>query len=199
MIIIETIGAFLATIVIGFILIRVVHKLVVYPWLYNYLFKRSLRLIREHGRGADEEINGEAILWNLSGRLRVVLILPLFLLTIVVVSTIVLTRNDILPMPVSIAIAVGFAFAYFGFIWVYLQLEQDGKTYCGRVVDIEWSTKSFVLDIGDGHKIEFESPDCNITDSFLVCGKKYLVGSYMYGWHMAPCDYYEWNDQKFPS
>jgi len=197
MIIIATIGAFVVTILVGFIIIKLVHRLIAYFWLYNYLFKRSLRLIRANGRGANEVINLEAITWNLSGRLRAVLIIPIFLLVAVVASAIVLQRNGILPMPVSMAISVGFVFAYFGFIWVYLQVEQEGKTYCGRVVDIIWSAKTFILDTGE-HKIEFECPESDIDDSFLVCGKKYLIGQYMYGWQMAPCDCYEWDDQKFP-
>ncbi|MBR5419383.1 hypothetical protein IK110_04015 [Candidatus Saccharibacteria bacterium] len=197
MIIIATIGAFLATAVLGYILSCVVHYLVVQPWLYGYLFKRSLRLIRANGRGANENINQAAIEWNLGGRLRVVLAVPAVLLIIIVVSVVLLLRNGILPMPVAVAIAIGYLLAYFWFIWIFLQKEQDGKMYCGRVIDIAWDTKTFIMDTGST-KIEFDCPESTINDSFLVCGKKYLIGYYLYGWQMAPCDYYEWNDRKFP-
>ena len=198
MIIIATIAAFAAAAVIGFLFIRAVHFFIMYFWLYRYLFRRALRYIKANGRGADDRANLTAIFKNEQWRIRATILIPMILMVAIVACVVALLRADILPMPVAVAISIGFLLACFGFIWVFICIEQDGRMYCGRVTEISWSTKRFQLEVEPDHSVEFSCPESKIDDNFLVCGKKYLVGNFTYGWDMAPCDYYEWNDRKVP-
>ena len=137
MLIIVTIAAFLAAIIVGFFLILGVHYLIMRFWLYHHLFSMTVDWILDEGNGTSNQTNAEAFAYNERDRLRAALAIPAIILVPVTILTVFLFRSGLIPLSVGIAIIVGFLLAFLGFAYIFMCVEQDGRLICGRIIEID--------------------------------------------------------------
>ena len=198
MIVVWTILAFFGAMLIGFILIKLAHIFIMRSWMYERVFNGTLHYIETHGRGFNEVENLAAIASNQGVRLRFVLHVilgPFALLAIIIVA---LGCNGMIALPVAIAIIIGYLIAGVVFGWIHLCIEMASQAVCGQLTKTEKDKNQLTIQLPSGDELTFDYTGYIVPDKVLVCGKKFLVGNYLYRFAIAPCDYYEWNDQKFP-
>ncbi len=198
MIIVWTILAFILATIIGFILISLTHILIMRSWMYDRAFNGTLHYIEAHGRGFNEVENLAAIASNQGVRLRFVLHVVLWPFALLMIIVVVLGCSGLIALPVAIAIVVGYLVAGVAFCWIHLCIEMASQTVCGQLIRADQENSLLTIRLLSNQELTFDYTGYIIPDKVLVCGKKYLIGNYQYRFAIAPCDYYEWNDQKFP-